>query len=65
MGLGHEVRAVDLATHGEIARDAVDALTSRDVGRLIQMLRGLTFFEVKKVMTQTIAENWKLDEGSR
>ena len=37
------------------------ALTGRDVAQLIQQLRGLTFFEVKKVMTQAIAESWSLD----
>jgi len=36
-------------------------LSSGDVGQLIQQLRGLTFFEVRKVMTQAIAENWTLD----
>src|SRR5690606_19037513 len=36
-------------------------LTPRDVAQLIQQLRGLTFFEVKKVMTQAIAESWSLD----
>lgn len=34
---------------------------SIDVGRLIKQLRGLTFFEVHKVMTQAIAESWTLD----
>jgi len=37
-------------------------LNSQDVTRLIQQLRGLSFFEVKKVMTQAIAENWALDQ---
>ena len=36
-------------------------LDGRDVTRLIQQLRGLTFFEVKKVVTQAIAESWTLD----
>jgi len=36
-------------------------IDSLDVGRLIQQLRGLTFFEVKKVMTAAIAESWTLD----
>ncbi len=36
-------------------------LTAADVSRLIQQLRGLTFFEVKKIVTQAIAETWTLD----
>lgn len=36
-------------------------LKSEDVGQLIRQLRGLSFFEVKKIMTQAIAERWTLD----
>ena len=39
-------------------------LTPVDMTRLLQHLRGLTFFEVRKVMTLAIAENWKLDKGA-
>lgn len=31
-------------------------MSPQDVARLIQQLRGLTFFEVKKVVTQAVAE---------
>jgi SpoVK/Ycf46/Vps4 family AAA+-type ATPase len=37
-------------------------LDGRGVSRLIQAIRGLTFFEVQKVVTQAIAETWSLDE---
>jgi len=37
-------------------------LDSADVSRLIQQLRGLSFFEVKKVMTHAVAESWSLDK---
>lgn len=40
------------------------ALDGADVSRLIQQLRGLTFFEVKKVVTQAIAESWTLDKAA-
>lgn len=36
-------------------------LTSAEVARLIRQLRGLTFFEVRKMMTQAIAETGSLD----
>ena len=39
-------------------------LDGRDVTRLIQQLRGLTFFEVKKIITQAIAARWTLDPSS-
>lgn len=39
-------------------------LTATDVSRLIQQLRGLTFFEVKKIVTQAIAETWTLDKAA-
>ena len=39
-------------------------LGREDVARLIQQLRGLTFFEVKKVMTQAIAESWSLGKDA-
>lgn len=34
------------------------------VAKLLQQLRGLTFFEVKKVVTQAIAERWTLDASA-
>lgn len=39
-------------------------LSGSDVTRLIQQLRGLTFFEVKKIVTQAIAETWTLDKAA-
>ncbi len=39
-------------------------LSGGDVSRLIQQLRGLTFFEVKKIVTQAIAESWTLDSAA-
>ncbi len=38
-------------------------MTPKDVARLIQQLRGLTFFEVKKVVTQAVAESWSFDKS--
>ncbi len=35
-------------------------LSPEDAARMVQRLRGLTFFEVKKVFTQAIAEDWTL-----
>lgn len=39
---------------------AVD-FSAEDAALMIQRMRGLTFFEVKKVFTHAIAENWTLD----
>jgi AAA+ superfamily predicted ATPase len=35
-------------------------LSPTDAARMVQRMRGLTFFEVKKVFTQAIAEDWTL-----
>jgi ATP-dependent 26S proteasome regulatory subunit len=35
--------------------------SAEDAALMIQRMRGLTFFEVKKVFTQAIAENWTLN----
>lgn len=48
----------DLRTRNTVRME----LTAKDVARLITMLRGLTFFEVRKVISQAIAENWSLDK---
>lgn len=51
----------------ELMRDLVKRkpinvdLGPEDAARLVQRMRGLTFFEVKKVFTQAIVENWSLD----
>jgi len=39
-------------------------LRSEDVRSLIDRLRGLTFFEIKKIITQSIAEDWSFDRGA-
>ncbi|MEM9692481.1 MAG: AAA family ATPase, partial [Myxococcota bacterium] len=53
----------------ELMRDLVKRkpirvdISPEDAGRLVQRMRGLTFFEVKKVFTQAIVENWRLDRA--
>ncbi len=51
----------DMLTDLRSRRTVKVEMTGADVGKLLQQLRGLTFFEVKKVMTQAIAEQWTLD----